>query len=49
MRTRPEDRKKVDQNTRKFLPLTDAVIESRLLGKETVGIHPLLEGVPFSA
>ncbi len=41
-RSRPEDRKKVDQQTRKFLPLTDAIIESHLLGKETVGVYPLL-------
>ena len=40
--SRLEDRKKVDRNTRKFLPLTDAVIENHLLGKETVGIYPLL-------
>ena len=40
--SRPEDRKKVDQNTRKFLPLTDAVIENHLFGRETVGIYPLL-------
>ncbi len=41
--SRPEDRKKVDQKTRKFLPLTDAVIENHLFGKETVGIYPLLQ------
>jgi len=41
-KSRPEDRKKVDQKTRKFLPLTDAVIEDHLLGKETVGVYPLL-------
>ena len=41
-RSRPEERKKVDQKTRKFIPLTDAVIESHLLGKETVGVYPLL-------
>jgi len=41
-RSRPEDRKKVDQQTRKFIPLTDAVIESHLLGNETVGVYPLL-------
>jgi superfamily II DNA or RNA helicase len=41
-RSRPEDRKKVARKTRKFLPLTDAVIESHLLGKETVGVYPLL-------
>jgi hypothetical protein len=41
-RSRPEDRKRVDQKTRKFIPLTDAVIENHLLGKETVGVYPLL-------
>lgn len=41
-RSRPEDRKKVDRETRKFLPLTDTVIESHLLGRETVGVYPLL-------
>ena len=38
----PEDRKKVDQKTRKFLPVTDAVIEDHLLGKETIGVYALL-------
>ncbi len=38
----PEDRKKVARQTRTFLPLTDAVIEDHLLGKETVGVYPLL-------
>jgi len=41
-KSRPEERKKVDQKTRKFIPLTDAVIENHLLGKETVGVYPLL-------
>jgi hypothetical protein len=41
-KSRPEDRKKVDQKTRKFLPVTDAVIENHLLGKETIGVYPLL-------
>jgi len=41
-RSRPEERKKVDQKTRKFIPLTDAVVENHLLGKETVGVYPLL-------
>jgi len=40
--SRPEDRKKVDQKTRKFLPMSDAVIGNHLLGKETVGVYPLL-------
>ena len=33
--SRPEDRKRVDQKTRKFFPLTEAVIENHLLGAET--------------
>jgi superfamily II DNA or RNA helicase len=41
-KSRPEDRKKVDRRTRKFFPVTDAVIENHLLGKETIGIYPLL-------
>lgn len=41
--SRLEDRKKVDRETRTFLPLTDAAIEKHLLGKETVGIYPLLQ------
>ena len=41
-RSRPEDRKKVDQKTRKYFPLTDSVIESHLLGNETIGVYPLL-------
>jgi hypothetical protein len=41
-KSRPEERKKVDQKTRKFLPVTDTVIENHLLGKDTVGVYPLL-------
>ena len=41
-KSRPEERKKVDQKTRKFLPVTDIVIENHLLGNETVGVYPLL-------
>ena len=41
-RSRPEERKKVDQKTRKYFPLTDSVIESHLLGKETIGVYSLL-------
>ncbi len=40
--SRPEDRKKVEQRTRKFLPLTDVVIANHLFGKQTVGVYPLL-------
>jgi hypothetical protein len=41
-KSRPEDRKKVDQKTRRFFPLTDAVVEDHLLGRETIGVYPLL-------
>jgi hypothetical protein len=41
-RSRPEERKKVDQKTRRFLHLTDAVIENHLMGRETVGVYPIL-------
>jgi superfamily II DNA or RNA helicase len=40
--SRPEDRKRVDQKTRKFLPVTDTVIENHLLGNETIGVYALL-------
>src|SRR5580765_8542233 len=39
-KSRPEDRKKVDQKTQKFLPVTDAVIGNHLLGRETIGVYP---------
>ena len=42
MSTHGDGRKKVDRKTQKFIPLTDAVIENHLLGKETVGVYPLL-------
>jgi len=38
----PENRKKVARQTRTFLPLSDAVVESHLFGKETIGVYPLL-------
>jgi len=41
-KSRPEERRKVDQKTRIFLPVTDIVIENHLLGNETVGVYPLL-------
>jgi hypothetical protein len=40
--SRPEERKKVDRETRTLLPLTDTVIERHLRGQETIGIYPLL-------
>jgi hypothetical protein len=42
-RSRPEDRKRVERETRRFFPITDAVIENHLLGEETIGIYPLLQ------
>jgi hypothetical protein len=41
--SRPENRQKVNRQTRKFIPVTDAVSESHLLGRDTVGIYPLLK------
>ena len=41
-KSRPSDRKKVNEKTRKFLPMTDGVIEKHLLGEETIGVYPLL-------
>lgn len=35
-------RKKVDQKTRKLLPLTDDVLRQHLEGKQTIGVYPLL-------
>jgi len=35
-------RKKVDQKTRKLLPLTDDVLRQHLEGKQTIGAYPLL-------
>jgi hypothetical protein len=40
--SKPEERKKVERSTRRFLPLTDEVVQNHLLGKETVGVYPLL-------
>ncbi len=38
----PEDRKKIDQQTRVLYPLTDEVVRQHLEGKKTVGVYPLL-------
>ncbi|MCL4841273.1 MAG: DEAD/DEAH box helicase [Bryobacteraceae bacterium] len=40
---KPEERKRVDKETRKLLPLTDEVIHGHLSGDLTVGIYPLLQ------
>jgi len=39
---KPEDRKRVDRETRKNLPLTDGAIHAHLTGKQTLGVYPLL-------
>ena len=35
-------RRKVDQKTRKLMPLTDEVLRQHLEGKQTIGVYPLL-------
>jgi hypothetical protein len=35
-------REKVDQKTRKLLPLSDEVLRQHLEGKQTIGVYPLL-------
>ena len=40
--TRESDRRKVDRQTRKLRPLTDDVVRGHLMGKQTIGIYPLL-------
>jgi hypothetical protein len=39
---KPENRKRVDKETRKNLPLTDDAIHAHLTGKQTLGVYPLL-------
>ena len=39
---RKSDRRKVDRQTRKLRPLTDDVVRGHLMGKQTIGIYPLL-------
>ena len=41
-RSRPEKRRRLDHATRRFLPLTDAVIAGHFCGRETIGVYPLL-------
>ena len=38
----PEDRKRVDKETRKNIPLTDEAIHTHLAGKQTLGVYPML-------
>src|SRR4029078_9213443 len=40
--SRPENRKKVDRQTRTRHPLTDEFIRLHLKGRKTIGIYPLL-------
>jgi hypothetical protein len=40
--SRPEERRKVDQQTRTFSVVTDEVVQQHLKGKKTVGIYPLM-------
>lgn len=37
-----QDRKRVDKETRTFVPLTDQAIHDHLSGKQTLGVYPLL-------
>jgi hypothetical protein len=39
---KPEDRKRVDKETRKNIPLDDEAIHAHLSGKQTLGVYPLL-------
>jgi len=39
---KPEDRKRVDKETRKNIPLDDEAIHAHLAGKHTIGVYPLL-------
>lgn len=39
---KPEDRKRVDKETKKNIPLDDEAIHNHLAGKHTIGIYPLL-------
>ena len=39
---KPEDRKRIDKETRKNIPLTDEAIHAHLAGQQTLGVYPLL-------
>jgi superfamily II DNA or RNA helicase len=39
---KPDDRKRVDKETRKNIPLTDEAIHAHLAGKQVLGVYPLL-------
>jgi superfamily II DNA or RNA helicase len=42
LKTVAADRKRVDRESRRLLPLTDEAIREHLLGKQTIGLYPLL-------
>jgi hypothetical protein len=42
LKTAAADRKRVDRESRRLLPLTDAAIREHLLGKQTIDVYPLL-------
>ena len=37
---KPEDRKRVDKEARKYFPLTDQAVHDHLAGKHTMGVYP---------
>lgn len=39
---KPEDRKRVDKETKRNIPLDDEAIHNHLAGKHTIGVYPLL-------
>ena len=40
---RPEDRERIDRETKTYLPLTDQVARAHLKGEITIGVYPLLQ------
>lgn len=40
---RPEDKERVDRETRKYFPLDDQSVRAHLQGKLTIGLYPLLK------
>ena len=43
LRCDPAERRRVNRQTRKLLPLTDEAIRKHLTGKQTIGLYPLLQ------
>ena len=39
---KPEDRKRVDKEARKYFPVSDQAVHDQLAGKNTIGVYPLL-------